>query len=82
MASVKTSINLFQSQLKDVQDQLNILNSSIQISSNLESKFNCLDDVVKTWYMKIQTIRQDIDNHDALIKDHENIKGAKLQSRG
>ena len=79
---VTTSMNLFQSQLKEIQDQLNLLKKFTQISSELETKFNSLDGVVKTLDKKIDDIRKDVYNHDDLIKDHENIKGAKFQSRG
>ena len=83
VASVKTNMNLFQSQLKEIQDQLAILNKSTQIRSDLETKFNCLDWVVKSWDRKIQYIRRDVDKYDALIRYHENIiSGGNSRAEG
>ena len=73
----------FQIKLNDVQDQLKILNSYVHLSYDLESYFHRLDVVVKTWNSKIQDIKQDVEKHDVLIKNHENlIRGGEFQSRG
>ena len=46
----------------------------------METIFKCINRVVKSKDRKIQDLRQDVNNHDGLLKAHENIIRGKNSS--